>query len=82
MFDDSIYQELISGLGVDLPQDYVNFMRSYSGVPPEASSFWVVRDDWGTEVEDFFVIARSDQHRSVFASGARVHGSSVMSHDA
>lgn len=65
MFDESLHQELKSGLGTDLPEDYLNFMRSYSGEPPEPNSFWVVRDDWGSGIDELYVMARSEEHQSM-----------------
>lgn len=64
MFDESVYQELRSSLGVDLPQDYVTFMRTYSGEPPEPNSFWVVQDDWGSGIDELYAMSRSDEHQS------------------
>lgn len=65
MFDESVYQELSSGLGANLPEDYMNFMRSYSGEPPQPNSFWVVRDDWGSGIDEFYVMARGDDPQSM-----------------
>lgn len=68
MFDEAVYQELRSGLGTDLPEDYVSYMRSYSGEPPEPNSFWVVRDDWGSGIDELFVMATSEEHQSMLAA--------------
>lgn len=68
MFDESVYQELKEGLGADLPEDYVNYMRSYGGMLSEPNSFWVVRDDWGSELDDLYVMARSEEHQSLLSS--------------
>jgi SMI1 / KNR4 family (SUKH-1) len=65
MFDESVYQELKSGLGVELPEDYVKFMRSYSGDTPEPNSFWVVRDDWGSGIDSLYVMAQSEDQQSM-----------------
>ena len=68
MFDEAVYQELKSGLGTDLPEDYVSYMRTYSGEPPEPNSFWVVRDDWGSGIDELFVMARTEEHQSMLAA--------------
>ena len=65
MFDSSVYEELKSGLGTELPDDYLNYMRSYSGEPPEPNSFWVVPEDWGSGIDELYVMARSDSHQSM-----------------
>ena len=65
MFDESVYQELRAGLRADLPEDYLAFMRSYSGEPPEPNSFWVVRDDWGSGIDSLYLMARSKDHQSM-----------------
>lgn len=68
MFDESVYQELKEGLGVDLPDDYLSYMRSYSGVTPEPNSFWVVRGDWGSAIDDLYVVSRSKDHQSILCA--------------
>ena len=68
MFDEAVYQELKSGLGTDLPEDYVTYMRGYSGEPPEPNSFWVIQDDWGSGIDELFVMAASEEHQSMLAA--------------
>ena len=65
MFDESVYQELREGLNTDLPEDYLNFFRSYSGTPPEPNFFWVVEDDWGSGIDDLFVMQRDENSQSL-----------------
>ena len=51
MFDPSAYEELRSLIGSDLPEDYLNFMKSYDGTVPAKDFYWVVPDDWGSGID-------------------------------
>lgn len=68
MFDESVYQELKSGLGVDLPKDYLDFLRSYQGVLPEPNSFWVVEGDWGSGIDELYTTDRGGNSQSILNS--------------
>ena len=42
----------------ELPNDYRAFLLAHHGGVPEPSFYWVVRDDWGSDIETFYGFGR------------------------
>lgn len=68
MFDETVYQQLKSGLGSDLPEDYLTFLRTYSGEVPEPDFYWVVPNDWGSGIDDLYVMEKAGDHQSLLVA--------------
>src|SRR4051812_45740934 len=64
-FDESVYEELRIFLGVDLPDDYLKFLRAVNGGKPTNDSFMVVPGDWGSGIEELYGAQRNDLHSSL-----------------
>ncbi len=67
-FDESVYEQLKKGLGTDLPADYLNYLRSHDGDVPEPNFFWVVRGDWGSGINDLYVMRKSKERQSLLVA--------------
>jgi hypothetical protein len=55
-FNEAVHQRLRAGLGTDLPPDYLRFLRTYDDEVPEPNFFWVVPGDWGSGIEELYVM--------------------------
>jgi hypothetical protein len=59
-FDEANYRTFVGIWGSDLPEDYLNFLRSGSNLPsPDKDFFWVVENGWGSSIEAFFPMRSS-----------------------
>lgn len=65
MFSEDVYTELKQGLKTDLPEDYIAFLRTYDGNVPEANSFSVVPNDWGSGIDELYLMQRAGDHQSL-----------------
>ena len=54
-------------IGSDLPEDYLNFMKSYDGTVPAKDFYWVVPDDWGSGIDEIYMPTPVDTPPSLLA---------------
>ena len=47
---------------VRLPSDYRAFLLSHHGGVPDPNFYWVVPNDWGSEIQSFFGFAQGGYH--------------------
>jgi hypothetical protein len=66
-FDESVYEQLKAGLGTDLPADYLQYLRTHGGEVPAPNYFWVVRGDWGSSINDLYVMRKGDEGQSLLS---------------
>ncbi|MEO6063790.1 MAG: SMI1/KNR4 family protein [Thermoflexales bacterium] len=60
-----VVSELQHVRGVELPADYLSFLRAHNGGQPAPDFFWVVADDWGSGVYELFGAQRTAIHASI-----------------
>jgi len=57
IFSEEIYSQLCEEYGTEFPQDYLDYLKGYSGEPPEDLFFWVIPNDWGSGMSEVFTMS-------------------------
>ena len=67
-YDQTAHKELNERLGIQLPKDYLDFLKAYSGDEFDKHFFWVVPDDWGSGVDEFHSLASLEEYQTLSAA--------------
>ena len=59
MFDVTVYEQLKINFGIDLPQDFLFFHRNYKSDFGNEKFFWIIENDWGSEIEELYRMEKS-----------------------
>lgn len=64
-FAADVIAELQQARGVELPADYIDYLRANNGGRPSPDFFWVVPGEWGSGIEELFGAQRTAMDASL-----------------
>lgn len=64
-FAADVIAELQQARNVELPADYLAYLRAHNGGQPSPDFYWVVPNDWGSGIEELFGAQRTASRASL-----------------